>query len=198
MSNETQPDTQSYRQVFVPGHRPVCMLHPGMQPTVFEHFGRDCIAWTKVNFDRAMQPLLVKLGLWQGRGFCCYLHVPFFAKAPERFAGTVSHECAHWLASPIDEADGEEPGKEYFLTMMAHADGCDPPDQDDNPWRHHGVQFVRACYHLRRRAWLAGWSCRCMRRSCSRVSANSVPPFRGLQRPQLDCCRFSRRQQRCG
>lgn len=100
---------------------------------------------------------------YRGRGPCMVIDHPIegdlLPEDIEHFAMvTALHELAHILDRPalFKDRTGVDPAKIKFESLVVGRVSKQPPRKDLPPYFGHGIQFIRACLHLRHRAGLEG------------------------------------------
>jgi hypothetical protein len=110
--------------------------------------------FTSGMLDLTMASQLSQRGQWHGRGFATILFPDNMPSHPRAIAGTILHECAHYLTLSDSvremtiEADIETASAIATGLFCAAEDAAIVSEQRRPPWHHHESDFVRAAAHL--------------------------------------------------
>jgi hypothetical protein len=110
--------------------------------------------FTSGMLDLTMASQLSQRGRWHGRGFCTIVFPDNMPSHPRAIAGTILHECAHYLTLSDEVRTCEIQADIETASAIATALFCDAEnaaivsEERRPPWHHHESDFVRACAHL--------------------------------------------------
>jgi hypothetical protein len=116
--------------------------------------GLSVNAFTAAMLDLTMAAQLSQRGRWHGRGFATILFPDNIPSHPRAIAGTILHECAHYLTLSDSvremtiEADIETASAIAAGLFCAAENAAIVSEQRRPPWHHHEADFVRAAGHL--------------------------------------------------
>ncbi len=149
--------------------RPIYILSAGEVPDWLAPAPGWCGA-TNSSFDMLLAETLKARGEWKGRGFATVINFEggWRDDTPRERLETTLHELAHhvvahaeadWLLHMPIEAMPPDILAPTPKPLREMQDQYHHPENDD-PWRHHGLQFLRCCSLLARRASSHGFPCR--------------------------------------